>query len=224
MYEESKKAAGYRAATLIEPSTIVGLGTGSTVKFFIEKLIKLYQSGLDIKVCSSSDASTRLAKMGNLPLIQPQNIDSVDITVDGADEIDAQNQMIKGGGGALLREKILHYASRKTVIIVDESKCVDTLGKVPVPVEVIPFALPSILRAIQSLQLSGTLRMKSNAPYITDHKNYIYDLTLHSPLVDPGLLHRQLINIPGVVETGIFCNKIDLVIIGNKQGDTFTRP
>ena len=152
MDEESlKKAVGYKAADFIESGMIVGLGTGSTAKYFIEKLIERKNSeSLKIHVVASSLRSLEQAEKGGLPILDINTVTSVDITVDGADEIDAQKRMIKGGGGALLREKIVAAASARMVVIADESKWVKTLGRFPLPIEVMPFGWTATRRAVEA--------------------------------------------------------------------------
>lgn len=219
MDEEMKKAAGYKAAELIENGMLIGLGTGSTVFYFIEKLIQRVKEGLSIRAVSSSIASQNQAKDGGIPLADIDTITSIDLTVDGADEITAEKEMIKGGGGALLREKILANISREMLVIVDESKVVEKLGKHPLPVEILPFARGAIIDKIKKLGFHGTLRLHNNdGPYITDNGNMIYDIHFESLRDDPEKDHEKLLRIPGVLETGFFLHYAGRVYIGKQDG------
>ena len=214
-----KKAAGFAAAELIENGMLVGLGTGSTVYYFIEKLIDRVKEGLSIRAVSSSIASENQAKEGGIPCADINTITSIDLTVDGADEITSEKVMIKGGGGALLREKILANISREMIVIVDESKVVEKLGKHPLPVEILPFARGAIIDKIKKLGFQGSLREHNkNGPFITDNGNMIYDIHFECLRDDPEKDHEKLLRIPGVLETGFFFNLAGRVIIGKDDG------
>lgn len=218
MIEACKKAAAEKAATLVEDGMIVGLGTGSTAAYFIEALGSRYKKGLKIKVVASSNASHLLAKESGLPLIDLNSLKSIDLYVDGADEVDPKKQMIKGAGGALLREKILAHMSREMTVIVDETKLVSKLGARPLPVEVIPFGLQATLHHLHQLGYRGTLRLKSDgSPWLTENNNYLFDVKL-SPSSHILQDHDRICSIPGVVETGFFQNQAGRVIIGFKDG------
>lgn len=216
----AKKAAGYAAAELILDGMNVGLGSGSTSAYFIEALAKRCQAGLKISAIAASVSSTRLAQAGGIPLLDPQSITALDLTVDGADEIDHKKNMIKGGGGALLREKLLAQASREMVVIIDETKLVDHLGATfPVPVEITPFAYQTTLNNINNEGYQGTLRLtREDHFYVTDNGNYIYDIHYPSPIQDPEHEHAQLKAITGVIETGLFFHIAGRVVIGYKDG------
>ncbi|MCP5506281.1 MAG: ribose 5-phosphate isomerase A [Chlamydiales bacterium] len=219
MEENGKKAAGYQAAELIESGMLVGLGTGSTVFYFIERLIERVKEGLSIQAVSSSIASENQAKKGGIPFAEIDTITSVDITIDGADEITPEKEMIKGGGGALLREKILANISREMVVIVDESKVVEKLGKRPLPVEILPFARDAIIEKIKKLGFHGTLRgHNKDGLFITDNGNLIYDIHFESFRDDPEKDHEKLLRIPGVLETGLFLTYAGRVFIGKQDG------
>ena len=159
----AKKAAGQVAAELIQNGMIVGLGTGSTARFFIESLGKRCREGLKISAIATSKQSTHLANELGIPLIDPDNITSVDITVDGADEIDQNKNMIKGGGGALLREKLLALSSREMIVIIDQTKIVENLGKHPLPVEIAQFIYQTTIHRIEDEGLEGKLRETKRA-------------------------------------------------------------
>ena len=220
MNDIMKKAAGQRAAELIESGMIVGLGTGSTVFYFIERLIERAKQGLEIRAVSSSRRSEKQAKAGGIKIADLETLTSIDITVDGADEIDPEKRMIKGGGGALLREKILANTSREMIVIVDENKVVDKLGKHPLPVEVLPFATAAIIDKIKKLGFHGSLRKHpKDGFYTTDNGNYIYDIHFDAPRDDPADDHEKLLRIPGVLETGVFVNLAGRVLIGRPDGE-----
>src|SRR3990167_1284623 len=178
--ESMKKRAASEAAEWVESHMIVGLGTGSTVFHFIEKLIERCKNGLQIQAVSSSNNSSKQAEEGGIPLLDINTITTIDMTFDGADEIDPKKRMIKGGGGALLREKILADSSREMVVIVDETKIVDYLGqKAKLPLEILPFAYLATEQKIKKLGYAGEFRKTTNhLLYTTDNGNLIFDITL----------------------------------------------
>jgi ribose 5-phosphate isomerase A len=220
-----KKAVGYRAAELIENGMLVGLGTGTTVYYFIEKLIEKCKNGLKIQAAASSNQSLKQAKEGRIPLLDIDKVSALDITVDGADEIDPLKRMIKGGGGALVREKIIAAMSKEMVVIVDEKKLVPALGKAKLPVEIIPFAKNSILHHIEKADYRGSFRKKADGtPYVTDNGNLIVDIHFDTPRENPEIDHDALIHIPGVVDTGFFFNLAGRVIVGFADGQVVIKP
>lgn len=214
--ENCKKAAAEKAISFIKDGMIIGIGTGSTTFYFIEKLIKQCKAGLNIKAVASSEKTMDIARKGEIPLLGINTVKSLDIYVDGADEIDPEKRMIKGGGGALVREKISANMSKERIFIVDESKLVSKLGKRPLPVEIIPFASAATIHQLECLGYKGSLRMRNNAPYITDNHNFIYDV--HLPDHKPEMIHQQISAVPGVVDTGFFFNLAGKVIIGFLDG------
>lgn len=217
--DEMKKKAGEMATEWVENGMLVGLGTGSTVFHFINKLIERVSEGLEIQAVSSSIRSRNQAKEGGIPLADMDQVTSIDLTVDGADEIDSQKRMIKGGGGALLREKILANTSREMVVIVDESKVVERLGKHPLPVEILPFGYSATIDKIRKLGYQGRLRThNADGLYQTDNGNFIYDIQFESLREDPESDHEKLIRIPGVLETGFFFNLAGRVLVGRSDG------
>lgn len=218
--EVGKKAAALAAAELVQPGMLLGLGTGTTIKFFIEHLAERCKSGLQISAVSSSEQSTKLAASLGIPLIDINTLKTVDLTVDGADEIDEQKRMIKGGGGALLREKIVASMSKEMVVIVDSSKCVEMLGSTfPLPIEIMTFAWRATVNHLDELRLKGRLRLdENNAPYITDNGNFIYDVDKEALRGDLETLNQLILAIPGVIETGFFFNLAGRVIVGNPDG------
>lgn len=214
-----KEKVGALAASLVENHTIVGLGTGSTARYFIDHLIERCKNGLKIQAISSSTRSEERAKAGGIPLLPSERVKEIDITVDGADEVDPQMRVIKGGGGAHLREKILANASKKYVVIIDEGKLVKKLGQTKVPVEVVPFGLSLTLKLIEKLGLQGALRKEENGNlFLTDNKNYLFDIYPKAGFDCPEEIDAKLRNIPGVIDTGFFFTQADLVLIGMKDG------
>jgi ribose 5-phosphate isomerase A len=212
-----KQISAEKAVEFIEDGMIVGLGTGSTVSFFLKKLGELVKNGLDIKGVSTSNNTTALALSYNIPLISLNEADKIDLTVDGADEVDYDFNGIKGGGGALLFEKIVASVSSRVIWIVDSSKLVKTLGKFPLPVEVLPFGYKHTLKKLEKMGLHPKVRFKDEEIYITDSSNYIIDLNI-GKINKPKELETELNLIPGVVENGLFINVVDKVVIGKKDG------
>ncbi len=217
--EQVKKTVGKRAAEHIKNGMLVGLGTGSTVFYFIKELIHRCNSGLRIKIVSSSNRSFEQAKKGGIQWADMDKTTHLDITVDGADEIDGCKRMIKGKGGALLREKILAAMSKQVLIIVDDSKVVEKLGAHPLPVEILPFGFCATVREIQLKGYRGEMRtFEDGKPYQTDNGNYIYDIHFQDVRKDPKKDHERLIQIPGVLETGFFFDLPVRVLIGKPDG------
>ncbi|KXY09268.1 ribose 5-phosphate isomerase A [Bacillus wiedmannii] len=213
-----KQLAGEYAANFVKDGMKVGLGTGSTVYWAIQKLGERIKEGLSFQAVPTSKETEVLAKQLNISLISLNDVQSLDLTIDGADEIDANLQLIKGGGGALLREKIVATSSKELIIIADESKLVTHLGTFPLPVEIIPFSWKQTERKIQSLGCQTTLRLKNNETFITDNNNMIIDCIFPYNITNPANLHTQLKMITGVVETGLFVNMTSKAIIGTKNG------
>ena len=223
--EELKRAVGYKAAEFVESGMLIGLGTGTTVFYFIERLIRKCKEGLNIQAVASSDQSFRLAAQGKIPLIDIENITAIDLTVDGADEIDPQKRMIKGGGGAHVREKIVATMSREMIVIVDETKLVPALGKGKLPVEILPFARKATLHHITKAGYHAEFRKRADGGlFITDNGNLIVDIHFGRPLTHPEEEHETLIHIPGVVDTGFFFNLAGRVIIGFADGQVVVKP
>lgn len=217
--ERSKKLAAKRAVEYVQEGMLVGIGTGSTVFYFIEYLISRCKQGLKITAVSSSDRSTYQARAGGIPFADMNTITSIDLTVDGADEIDAQKRMVKGGGGALLREKIVASSSKEMIVIIDSQKLVQKLGKRVLPVEVLPFGVQATLSKINRMGFMGRLRHRQDgALYTTDNGNFVYDISYATPLDHPEEDHLKLISIPGVIETGFFFNLAKKIIIGYEDG------
>lgn len=218
--ETEKQLAANEAVKLFEDHQIVGLGTGSTAKYAITAIGELVKNGLTIKVVATSVQTAEMAISLNIPLIDIESVDSIDITIDGTDEFTTDLALIKGGGGALLREKIVASLSKTTVIIADSSKKVAVLGKFKLPIAVLPMACNYVLLQIKNLYGSGVVRMVAGKPFITDDGNYIVDADFG--LIDnPAALSVELNNIVGIVAHGLFINLASKIIMG-KGGTTIT--
>jgi len=210
----AKRAAAKEALKLVEPGMLLGLGTGSTTAIFIDELIQAVKSGLKIRAVATSKRSEMQARQGGIFIEDINQLKSLNLTIDGADEVDSKKRLIKGGGGALLREKIVASMSDQMVVIVDENKIVEQLGKFPLPVEIIPFAYTATIEQINRLGFRGQLRIQNDYKYVTDNGNYIYDLHLNPKSQNLENVHSQLIHIPGVIETGLFIELAKIIIIG----------
>ena len=207
-----KKAAGIEAAKLVENGMIAGLGTGSTVKFLVDELGRRHQEeGLEFTGVTTSRRTQAQAESYGIKIVDIDDVDHIDVTIDGADEVDKNFNGIKGGGAALLWEKIVATNSNQIVWIVDESKVVDTIGKFPLPVEVIPFGAGQVIK-------KPVLRLDADGKEVrTDENNFVVDL--HLERIDhPQELAEDLINTVGVVEHGLFLNMVDKVIVGDPNG------
>lgn len=222
---KSKQAAGRRAAEFVEDGMIVGLGTGSTVHFTIEALGERVRDGLAITgVPTSIDTETKARDLG-IPLTTLEEVRSIDLTVDGADEIDPDFCMIKGGGGALLREKVVARISKREVIVADPSKVVDRLGLTfLLPLEIVPFARGPVSREIQALGAEPVLRLAGQgAVYRTDNGNEVLDVRFPDGIADPPALERELAQIPGLVESGLFIGLAHVLVVGSEDGQVDVR-
>ena len=218
----AKQLAAEAAVALIKDGMKVGLGTGSTAYFAIQKIgQRVQEEGLKVTCIATSIQSEELATSLKIPMVGFEQLERLDITIDGADEADHHLQLIKGGGGALLREKIIAYITDHYVTIVDESKYVETLGKFYLPVEIVPFGWQRTFDHIKALGAIPHLREKDNAPYITDNGNYILDCDFKT-IPDPESLQTKLNLIPGVVECGLFVNKTQTLVIGYSDGSIKT--
>jgi len=216
--DEIKQKLGIYAADFVKQDMLIGLGTGSTVYYLLKELARRRQQGLEFTaVCTSLQTQTILKEEG-INYVSLDDVQKLQLAIDGADEVDANGNLIKGGGGALLQEKIVEAASDELIIIVDEKKDVQTLGAFPLPVEVIQFGYKQVERKILSMGCSKVeLRQKENKPFITDHKHYILDCYFEK-INDAASLNIVLHNIPGVVETGLFVNMATKIVVGYKDG------
>ena len=214
--DELKTLVGQAALHYVEPGTIVGVGTGSTVNKFIDALGAL--KGTIKGAVSSSVASTERLKALGIPVLDATEVDELGVYIDGADEIDHAGHMIKGGGAALTREKIVAAQSRKFVCIADESKLVDVLGRFPLPVEVIPMAAQRIRREFAALGGTATLRLKDGQPLVTDNGQHILDVT-GLKISDPVAFETRVNQWPGVVTVGVFAlHKAGVCLLGTEAG------
>ena len=213
-----KKKAGEKAVEYVKDGMVVGLGTGSTVEWTIRKLGELTRDGLEIIGIPTSVRSEQLAKELGIPLSTLLEHPEIDVTIDGADEVDPNLNLIKGMGGALTREKIVASNSKQEIIVVDDSKLVNTLGtKSPVPVEVLKFAWNTCKKSLEDLNSEPVLRMVASEKYVTDNNNYILDCRFNL-IPEPEKLEQNFNNIPGVVENGLFLKLTDMVIIASPEG------
>jgi ribose 5-phosphate isomerase A len=212
--ETEKELAGRAAARFVRDGNIVGLGTGSTAYFAVVALSERVKAGLKIVGIPTSISTENLARKLGIPLATLDEYPEIDITIDGADEIDPRLNLIKGGGGALLREKVVASVSKKMVVVGDSSKAVPALGKFPLPVEIIPFARPVVERKLAGLGATARLRLKADgSPFITDNGNHILDANF-GRIDDPPYVARSLNETPGVVEHGLFIGFAKLALIG----------
>ena len=217
MYEQLKKIAGEKAAEYVKDGMVVGLGTGSTVKYTILKIGEMIRNGLDIIGIPTSKRTEELMKSLRIKQGSLNEYPNIDLTIDGADEVDANLNLIKGGGGALLREKIVAYYSTYLVIVVDESKMKTCLGSFPLPVEVVPYAHRRTAMTLKTLGCEPRLRMIEDNIYVTDNGNYIVDCQFKR-IEDPENIEKKIDAIPGVVESGLFVKMAKEVIVGTKKG------
>ncbi len=214
-----KKAAGIEAAKLIENGMIAGLGTGSTVRFLVDELgRRVQEEGLQFTGVTTSRRTQEQAEGYGIKIVDIDDVDHIDVCIDGADEVDANFNGIKGGGAALLWEKIVAVNSDKIMWIVDQSKVVDVIGKFPLPVEVIPFGAAHVIERFEKRGYKPVLRLDAEGkPVRTDENNYVVDLHLER-IDNPQELARDLITTVGVVEHGLFLNMVDEVIVGDPDG------
>ena len=216
---DSKKIAADKAISFIENNMTVGLGTGTTAYWAIEGIGQKVKEGLQIKAIATSRRSEEQARSLGIHIVSFAEITQIDLTIDGADEADKNLNLIKGGGGALLREKIVASNSRQLIIIADESKLVNKLGKFPLPVEVAIFGWKKTLEKLSALGCTPKLRIDKSAAYITDNGNYIIDCSFNE-IQDPAGLHDAINSITGVMDNGLFINLATKLIIGSEAGET----
>jgi ribose 5-phosphate isomerase A len=219
--DRQKQRAAQRALDFVEPRMRLGLGTGTTARHFVNLLGEKVAAGLTVRCVATSEATGAQAHALGIPLATLDELPELDLTVDGADEVDLSLRLIKGGGGALLREKIVAAASHSMVVIADGSKLVEQLGAFPLPIEVVPFGLVStrihIERTASKLGLTGSIAIRGGTtPFVTDGGHYILDYSLGS-IPDPETLAASLSNIPGVVEHGLFIGYARTAIIASVE-------
>lgn len=211
-----KQSAAIQAVEYIESGMIVGLGTGSTVNFMLRALAKRIGQGLKIKAVATSKLTYQLASSLGIEVLDLELVDKIDLTIDGADEVDPDLNGIKGGGAALLYEKIVASNSTKNIWIVDSSKVVSKLGKFPLPVEVIPYGSNLLFSKFESMNFNPSFRKYEGKNFTTDGGHFLIDLNLKQ-IDDPVVLEEKLKTYAGVVEVGLFTNIADMVIVG--RGD-----
>ncbi len=216
-----KKAAAIEATGEIKSGMVLGIGTGSTMVFFIEEIGRLIREGdlKDISGVPTSFQSSILSAENGIKVLDFNDVDHIDMAIDGADEADPHKNLIKGGGAAHTREKLIDYFADKLIIVIDEGKRVKYLGEnFPVPVEVIPQAYRFVLRELEKLGASAELRIavKKSGPVITDQGNFVLDARFKE-IKEPAVLENHINQLPGVLENGLFVNQTDLVIVGTRQ-------
>jgi len=218
--EDLKQMAGVMACSFVENGMQIGLGTGSTVKYTIHELARrIHQEDLEIVGVPTSIATRDLALDLGIPLKELDELTHLDMVIDGTDEFDPDFQLIKGGGAALLREKIVAQASHGMVVVADDGKQVERLGDFPLPIEVTCFSWQTTLRSIEStLGCSAVLRMRGDKPLVTDNGNYIVDAQTGPTIDDPVETERKLLEIAGVVQVGLFTNMCDVVVLASQDG------
>jgi ribose 5-phosphate isomerase A len=213
LQDDEKEAAAQASLQFVHDGQIVGLGTGSTASRAVRLLGAGVKAGLKIRGVPTSVRTKELAEGLGIPLLTLDEVQQIDVTIDGADEIDPQLQLIKGGGGALLREKVIASASRQMVVVGDSSKQVAMLGRFPLPVEIIPFAQVLVSKQISALGASVRLRLDSaGRPFVTDEGHHILDCSF-GQIPDPPSLARQLSDMPGIVEHGLFIRLASVALI-----------
>jgi ribose 5-phosphate isomerase A len=222
--DAQKRAAAARALDFVRPGMRIGLGTGSTARHFVELLAERVRAGLPVIAVPTSEATRSAAERLNVPLTTLDETPELDLTVDGADEIAPDLTLIKGGGGALLCEKIIATASARLVVIADESKWVPILGRFPLPVEVVPFGLAATRRAVETAVAAAgapgpaLLRRTNNGhAFVTDQGHWVLDVALER-IPDPRGLGDRLAAIPGVVEHGLFIGLAQTVVLAGSEG------
>jgi len=217
--DEIKQRLGIYAADFIQQDMLIGLGTGSTVYYLLKELGRRKQQGLHFTAVCTSVQTQNILKEEGIHYVSLDDVERLQLAIDGADEVDKNGHLIKGGGGALLQEKIVEAASDELVIIVDEKKDVEILGAFPLPVEVITFGWKQVQQKIEKrYNIKTSLREKDGKAFITDHKHYILDCWFNT-IPDPAQLNIDLHLIPGVVETGLFINMANKVITGYANGN-----
>ena len=223
MSVEKKILAAQKAFEYVEDGMKLGLGTGSTADEFTKILSDNVKNGLDVVCVPTSENTKDLAESLNIPLASLENLNFLDLTVDGADEVDDDLSLLKGGGGALLREKIIAFNSKKMIVIADDTKKVSKLGEFRLPIELIKFehkiTINRVLEKLENIGYPGTaeLRVINGNPFTTDSENLIYDLSI-GLIEEPAIIDNLLNSIPGMVENGLFVDMANIVIIGEQNG------
>ncbi|MBU8906215.1 ribose-5-phosphate isomerase RpiA [Desertibacillus haloalkaliphilus] len=212
-----KKAVGEKAVEYIKDGMTIGLGSGSTVYWMMKKLGERIEQGLNVRGVPSSLRTEGWAKEFGIPLVYFSEVSELDVAIDGADEVDPDFNLSKGGGGSLLREKLVNDAAKELIIVVDNSKLVEKLGAFPLPVEVVQFGWENTVRKIANLGCEPVLRKKGGNTFVSNNGNYILDCDFKT-ISDPTALHYELKQLLGVVETGLFIGMTDKVIVAENEG------
>ena len=215
--DEFKRLAAEKALELVQDGMLVGLGTGSTARFFTEGVGRLVADGMKVRAVPTSRATAELAAELGIPIVT-ELMGTIDLAVDGADEVDAALNLIKGRGGALAREKLVATVAKRFIVVVDESKVVKQLGVGVLPVEVLSFLWRTTAERLSGLGLSLSLRGGDETPYTTDNGNLILDVTVEDGIKDAAALGLELKKITGVVEHGLFVGLTDTMIVANSDG------
>ncbi|MCF8466256.1 MAG: ribose-5-phosphate isomerase RpiA [Sneathiella sp.] len=216
--DEQKQAAAKKAVEYVEDGMIVGLGTGSCAARMVDLLGMKVRHGLYITGVPTSEATAAQARALGIPIASLDEVSVIDLTIDGTDEVDPEGRLIKGGGGAHLREKIVASLSDRMIVIAESKKRVPQLGAFKLPVEVVRFAAPALQPKLEALGSTPALRLaKDGAPFVTDEGNYIFDCDF-GKIDDPSDLALTLSTMPGIVEHGLFIGYADIVIIGTDDG------
>lgn len=216
--ENLKKLAGIKAAEFVQNGMIVGLGTGSTAYYFVEEIgRRVKEEGLQITAVTTSSVTSLQAEGLGIPLKSIDDVDQVDVTIDGADEVDAAFNGIKGGGGALLMEKVVAVPTKHYIWVVDESKMVEKLGAFKLPVEVVQYGAEQLFRRFERAGYHPAFRQKDGQRFVTDMQNFIIDLDL-GVIENPVEFAQELDHVVGVVEHGLFNQMVDKVIVAGKSG------
>jgi ribose 5-phosphate isomerase A len=216
--EKIKQAVAKRAAEFVTEGMTLGIGTGSTARHLLHALAARMQNGLRFRGVPTSEETEELALQLNIPIVHIDDAGEIQLAIDGADEVTQHLDLIKGGGGAFLQEKMVAFAAKRFIVIGDESKLVTTLGKFPLPVEVVPYGIERIKEHIKNLGCNdAVLRYRNEKIFITDHAHHVLDCHF-GIIADPAALNAKLKEIPGVVETGLFLQMADVAIIGHGDG------
>lgn len=215
-----KQLAAELAVTFLDNGMTIGLGTGSTAYWAIEKIgEKVKKEGWKVKTIATSLRSQKQALGLGIPVMDFSSIRTIDVTIDGADEVNPRMELIKGGGGALLREKIVATNSRQMIVVADETKWVQVLGKFPLPVEVVQFGWERTFEKLKLLGCEATRRMSGESPYLSDNGNYIVDCAF-GEIKEPPALHEAVNSITGVVDNGLFIRIASKLVLGFNSGET----
>lgn len=210
---EEKRIAAEKATEFIKDGMILGLGSGSTAYYMIKKVGELVKGGMDLKAVATSKSTENLAKELGIPLLDIDEVDKIDLAIDGVDEIDDEFNAIKGGGGALFREKVVANLASEVIWIMDDSKLVIDIGEFPLPVEILPYGHTHLVRELHDYGLRPVLRMDGDKFFVTDNGNYIVDLHIGRKM-DISDVYEKVNGVTGVLETGLFINLCNRIVVG----------